>query len=239
MGLTKEERKRREELLKQGLKVCSTCKRELPFDMFTKDCTTKTGLSSLCKDCQHEQRIRRKDVIDKWFEENQDRVKEKQHEYSMVHAEEKRAYNQANKEYFKQKRKEYEAANPERVKEIRQKSRHSLSTRYKKYQLGAQERNLDFSLTIEDFDRITKMPCYYCGDLPEDKFGNKFTGIDRLDSSQGYIIDNVVPCCPICNRMKSNHDITDWLQHLLKIIDRMMEDEVIPRDFFNSSQAAV
>ena len=83
------------------------------------------------------------------------------------------------------------------MKERRQKHRHTLNARFSKYKIDAEKRNLSFNISVEDFDRITKQPCYYCGDLPEDKFGNKFTGVDRIDSNIGYEIDNVVPCCPI------------------------------------------
>ena len=62
-SLTKEEAQRREELFKNGINVCSTWKRELPLSMFSKDSTTKHGLSALCKDCQREQRKRRKAKI--------------------------------------------------------------------------------------------------------------------------------------------------------------------------------
>ena len=231
-SITKEEAQRRKELFKSGIKVCSTCKRELPLNMFTSDKTTKTGLSSLCKDCQKEQRKKRENKINEWFENNQERVKEKQHEYSITHAEEKKAYNQANKEYFKQKRKEHDELYKDEMKERRQKHRHTLNARFSKYKIDAEKRNLSFNISVEDFDRITKQPCYYCGDLPEDKFGNKFTGVDRIDSNIGYEIDNVVPCCPICNRMKLDYDLCDWINKLLKIVSNLMKEDVISKDFF-------
>lgn len=232
-GITKEEAKRREELFKNGIKVCSRCKQELPFEMFSSDSTTKTGLSAFCKECQKEQRSRRKDKIDKWFEENQEHVKEYRHEYSKTHSAEKKAYNDANKEYFKQKRKEYEQANPEKMLKKRQKYRHSLSHRYKKYERGAKERGLIFTLSLEEFDNITKQPCFYCGDLPEDQFGNKFTGVDRIDSNEGYELDNVIPCCFVCNRMKSDYDLLEWTVHLQKIFKTLKEGGLIPEEIFN------
>lgn len=232
-GITKEEAKRREELFKSGIKVCSRCKQELPFEMFSSDSTTKTGLSAFCKECQKEQRSRRKDKIDKWFDENREYVKEYQHEYSKTHATEKKAYNDEHKEYFKQKRKEYECANQEKMLTRRQKYRHSLSARYKKYKTGADERDLTFSLSLEEFDEITKQPCFYCGDLPEDQFGNKFTGIDRIDSNEGYDIDNVIPCCFVCNRMKSNYDFLEWTMHLQKIVKTLIDSGLIPKEIFN------
>ena len=223
-SISKEEAIRREKLFLQGIKVCSKCKQELPFGMFTSDITTKTGLSSSCKNCQKEQRKQRKPKIDKWFEENKDRVNEYQREYSKEHAEEKKAYNNVNKEYFKQKRKEYEQQNIEKIREQRQRYRHSLSARYKKYQVGAKERNLIFDLSMEEFKKITQQPCLYCGEFSGEHNGIKYNGVDRIDSSDGYTTLNCIPCCEMCNRMKSNYDMIFWLNHIKKIADRLMSD---------------
>lgn len=223
--IIKEEDLRRQELFKQGIKVCSTCKRELAFDMFTKDSTTKTGLSALCKDCQREQRKQRKPKIDQWFEENQERVKEHRKQYSQEHAEEKRAYNQANKEYFKQKRKEYEQQNIDKVREQRKRYRKYLKARYKKYELGAKKRGLPFELSLEEFDEITKMPCEYCGGYSDELNGIKFNGIDRIDSSKGYTVKNSVPCCEMCNRMKLDYDLEDFLEHVKKTANNIFGTE--------------
>jgi len=41
-----------------------------------------------------------------------------------------------------------------------------------------------------------------------------YNGIDRLDSSKGHVIDNVVPCCKWCNyakRERSYKDFLDWV----------------------------
>ena len=224
--ITKEEFERREKLFQNGIVVCGHCKRELPINMFTKETSKKYGVSSLCKDCQKEQRIRRKDKIQEWFDNNQDSVKEKQKEYSKTHSEEKRAYNQKHKEYFKQKRKEYETNNIKKVQKQRRRNRHSLSTRYRKYITGAKERNLPFELTIEEFDRITKNPCFYCGELPEDEFGNRFVGIDRINPNEGYTSTNVIPCCFVCNRMKSNYEMNYWVNKMKQIIDHLKESGI-------------
>lgn len=223
--ITKEEDVRRQELFKQGIKVCSTCKRELSLDMFVKDITTKTGLSASCKDCQREQRKRRKDKIDQWFEENQERVKEQQKKYSKEHAEEKRAYNQANKEYFKQKRKEYEQENINKVREQRQRYRTSVKGRYKKYEREANERNLKFELTIDEFNEITKQPCFYCGEFGKEQDGVQYNGVDRINSIDGYSVSNCVPCCEMCNRMKLDYDLHDFLEHIKKITIHVFETE--------------
>lgn len=218
-SITREEAARREDLFQQGIRICSKCKKELTLDMFTKDCTTKSGLSSSCKDCQKQQRKERKPKIDKWVENNQEHIKEYRKQYSKEHAEEKKAYNQENKEHFKKKRKEYETQNIDKVKKQRKRYRKYLKARYTKYELGAKKRNFAFELSLEEFDEITKMPCEYCGGYSDELDGVQFNGIDRINSSDGYIYENCVPCCATCNQMKMAFDLHDFLEHVKKIVN--------------------
>jgi hypothetical protein len=68
----------------------------------------------------------------------------------------------------------------------------------------------EFTLTLEQATTLYKSNCYYCNSTPANKFksGNVdkfelyYNGIDRVDSKKGYTEDNVVPCCPKCNRAK-------------------------------------
>ena len=223
-SLSTEEALRREELFKSGIRICSRCKRELSLGMFTKDCTNKFGLSTLCKDCQKQQRKDRKPKIDKWFEDNQEHIQKYNKQYSKEHAEEKRAYNQANKEYFKQKRKEYEQQNIDKIREQRQRYRKSVKGRYNKYKKEAKDRGFVFELSLEEFESITKLPCMYCGEYSKESEGAQYSGIDRIDSSEGYTSFNCVPCCEMCNRMKLDYDMLDWLRHIKKIADRLLSE---------------
>lgn len=64
----------------------------------------------------------------------------------------------------------------------------------------AKKRGLEWSISLEQFEALTKKQCHYCNNkLPETK-----TGLDRKDSNLGYNINNVVPCCRYCNQIKSN-----------------------------------
>lgn len=100
-------------------------------------------------------------------------------------------------------------------------SRHTLERRYKGYRQGAKIRNLDFNLTKEEFNEITKMPCNYCGEYSGVFLGVHFCGIDRIDSNKGYIKDNVVPCCEMCNRMKLDYKFDDWVNKMKKILNHL------------------
>jgi hypothetical protein len=44
-------------------------------------------------------------------------------------------------------------------------------------------------------------------------------GLDREDTSKGYSIDNVLPCCSTCNMMKAFYNKDDFIKQMKKISD--------------------
>jgi len=81
-----------------------------------------------------------------------------------------------------------------------------------------------FTLTDEEFGKLTSSNCHYCGSSPSRKrrSGAKrdtgeyvFNGIDRVDNEDGYTTLNCVSCCTTCNRAKremSYGDFVGWLE---------------------------
>lgn len=80
------------------------------------------------------------------------------------------------------------------------------------------------------FEFIITQPCFYCGSLPNkiardiSKTGELLSntiiihhGIDRIDSSIGYEVDNIVPCCKLCNSGKETMDIYKFIEHVSSI----------------------
>ena len=45
-----------------------------------------------------------------------------------------------------------------------------------------------------------------------------YCGIDRIDNYKPYIKENCVACCNICNRMKLEMNLFDFMNHIKKII---------------------
>lgn len=80
----------------------------------------------------------------------------------------------------------------------------------------------EFSLSKEYFIQLIKAACYYCGLPPVQKLTTVlpahsdflYNGIDRIDSSKGYIEGNVVSCCKICNEMKMDRSQVEFLQQV-------------------------
>ena len=90
---------------------------------------------------------------------------------------------------------------------------------------------MDFGLTFEDYLNIVETGCYYCGELQE----KGFNGIDRLDSGKGYILDNCVSCCEMCNFMKgstSKDVFIKRVEHILTFQGKI-EGRTFPECFAN------
>lgn len=95
-----------------------------------------------------------------------------------------------------------------------------------KHKIESQTKH-EFNLSFEEFDSLVIKDCYYCGSNPifperfKNEFKNRdikyFNGIDRVDSLKGYTLDNCVPCCSICNRMKSDMEQSIFINHINKI----------------------
>lgn len=97
---------------------------------------------------------------------------------------------------------------------------------YKIYKEQAKNRKLIFDLSFELFLKISQQNCHYCGLKPSNRqsaTGNNgdfiYSGLDRKDNSKGYTLDNVVPCCKICNRAKNNlsyDSFIEWTNRIKK-----------------------
>jgi hypothetical protein len=74
-----------------------------------------------------------------------------------------------------------------------------FKTYYKTYYTKAHKRDYEFTLTEDFFLKIISSPCHYCAYFKE----GEAVGIDRINNSIGYLPENCVPCCEVCNRMKS------------------------------------
>jgi len=78
-----------------------------------------------------------------------------------------------------------------------------------RFRSRAKERGFEYNLTDDLAFELSQQPCFYCGVLPHQKLkmnGNGdliYNGLDRVDNSKGYTIDNVVPCCGQCNHAKA------------------------------------
>lgn len=87
----------------------------------------------------------------------------------------------------------------------------------------AKKRNFAVTLTFEEYENLIKLPCYLCGDPVISAHGGH--GIDRLDNSDGYTSNNCRSCCGVCNIMKGDLSITDFITRIKKILQNYNQAE--------------
>ena len=112
--------------------------------------------------------------------------------------------------------------------------------------IGAKRRGLAFSISDETCFAIFAQPCNYCGLEPSNHYNCYFykdgrsrgrfipsfsqesatflySGLDRVDNTVGYVNGNVVPCCGLCNKAKSNlaeSEFRAWIARLVTFNSR-------------------
>ena len=88
-------------------------------------------------------------------------------------------------------------------------------------------------LDFDTFYDLSQQPCYYCNCLPHTTINiasgkmaeryselqrseGQFTynGLDRIDSTKGHTVDNIVPCCWDCNMSKMAQTLDEFLDHI-------------------------
>jgi hypothetical protein len=142
--------------------------------------------------------------------------KEKQKEYMRQYGYTRQI---VDKDKIALRKKNYRLNNKEKVlnqqKSSYQKYKDKILTNPKRklydYKKSAQDRGYDFNLPVEMFNELLISNCYYCGK-------EHCNGVDRKNNEIGYYIENVVPCCKICNFMKRDLSFKDFEEHLKKIL---------------------
>jgi len=212
-----------------NMQICTTCCKTLDEEQFighndvqTKTCAScreSNRLQDLKRDKEHrnemariaEQKLERKAVKQQWNENNYEKVAMKSMNYRQRQIEaDVDQYLNKNAENAKQ----WRDNNPEKVAISNQNRLENIKIHYSNYIRSANDKNLVFGLSQDVFDEIIKAPCCYCGIIQE----RGFNGIDRMNSEVGYVADNCVSCCQMCNYMKSSLSVDAFLgrvEHIL------------------------
>jgi hypothetical protein len=89
---------------------------------------------------------------------------------------------------------------------------------------NATERKYEYAISESQLIIFMGQPCHYCGAGPGNvsrgkEYNGKFiyNGIDRVDNSRGYVIDNIVPCCKHCNIAKRDRTAAEFLAWVRRV----------------------
>lgn len=202
---------RKEKLDEPNLNVCNHC-----AEYFVRFLKFGNKQSERCQDCQ----MKEKKSKDKYYSENPHKYEELKMRKRLLQAyklyrakkiaeiglEAYRAHNsRIHSEYFQK--------NKEKLLDDLAKNKQKLENRYKKLVREAKEkRNIEIKLTFEEFsDIVIGQNCYYCGSFEK-------IGVDRIESSEWYEIDNCIPCCDTCNMIKNTVDVYSFVHKCKNIV---------------------
>jgi hypothetical protein len=104
------------------------------------------------------------------------------------------------------------------------------------YRYDAKKRGQSWELTDDEFLTLIFSKCFYCGNPPSNRSQRQFklglgvcicNGIDRQDNLKGYVMNNVVPCCKICNRMKGAMRLEEFINHIGRLYRIFNEQKLL------------
>lgn len=183
-----------------SIKTCTKCKQNLPIASFSMRPKSKDGRHTQCRSCTLDQ-------VRKW----RARMKllrpvrqscpcgaaiNSQNTYGLCPQCSKparnRKYYERNKEFVTECNKQYKKRNAEKYYAYSRRP----DNRWKSAASTAKRRGLVWQIDFESWQKIIAQGCYYCASTLSDGAGS---GLDRIDNTLGYFLENVLPCCGDCN----------------------------------------
>lgn len=129
---------------------------------------------------------------------------------------------------------------------------------YASYRSRAEKKELEFAISNDEYKSIIREDCYLCGKKSSDPFSTNpllaespahfehtevtrnTNGIDRVDNTLGYTVENCKACCKECNHMKNNFVLEDLFAKLERIQEtwKYRELPVLPAQIHSIAQIA-
>ena len=179
--------------MSEQTKTCPTCIETKDVSCFSKDKRASDGLQSQCKACQKAH-----------YKANKENVCAK-----------RKTYHESNRDKVNALHKAYREANKDQISAYKKAHNQSQRGKYTSYKRSAKQRGIPFDLTFDEFITFWQQDCNYC------KRPVPTIGIDRIDSSIGYMLENCVSCCTICNYMKLDYSLEEWQTNMLMALKGM------------------
>jgi hypothetical protein len=106
----------------------------------------------------------------------------------------------------------------------------SFNAIYENYKRKAKSRGFSFNIEKDMFRELISRKCFYCGNEPSNtgklhgvNGGYIHNGLDRINSSIGYFLENVVACCWQCNKAKNNTNQKDFIDWIVRVYNNISE----------------
>lgn len=187
------------------LKKCSCSRGLQPLEQFL----SKNGKElSTCLKCREKQR--KHDKKPERREKHNELQKEKGY-YEKWRAKQIEERPEEFRKHNNEVAREWKKNNPDYVANW---SRTHVNARLNALKHASEVRGIEWCLADEEAKAMLISPCVYCDHL---NLEVRVNGIDRLDSSKPYTIENCRPCCKDCNYMKGTYDPATFIERCKKI----------------------
>jgi len=109
-----------------------------------------------------------------------------------------------------------------RIKNIKRLKEYDCSNdrRFYQSQRVAKRRKIIWQLSLEEYSDLCNKPCHYCSN----KLGKIVTtgiGLDRINNNLGYIKGNILSCCEMCNRIRSEFLSVKEMEEVSKLLCKL------------------
>jgi hypothetical protein len=228
-------------------KQCSTCKKIYEITDFIgvkgnetktcKHCREQNKKNDANRDKTHRNEVARKNdskperklVKKTWNENNHEKVALKSMNYRQ-----RKIAKVGITEYLKQNAemaKKWRENNPDKMIEANEHKKTDKKQNYNIYKRTANLKQLDFSISFEEYLLLTEKECYYCNMIQQ----SGFNGIDRKDQTLGYELNNCVSCCKMCNYIKGSLYEQTFLKRITHILshNNIICGQFYPNSFSN------
>lgn len=90
-----------------------------------------------------------------------------------------------------------------------------------------------FELNLKQMVELAEKECYYCGLLSSNvskttRDSWNYNGLDRVDNSGDYTLNNVVPCCKYCNSLKMDILSLEETKKVVDFIKKLRNTQISP-----------
>lgn len=101
--------------------------------------------------------------------------------------------------------------------QIQKRYSETLRGRYRTLRYRAKAKRRKMTITFHQFIKLMAQPCFYeCGR----RLRGQGYSLDRLDNKKGYTLNNVVPCCGECNRVRGADLTVEETLYVIRALTR-------------------
>lgn len=199
------------------MKYCKSCKLEKDDTEFYK--YFSGNLSSCCKLCE----IVR---VGKWQKEHPENVRvnqarwEKRYPNAMKEA--GLRWLEKNPTYMKQYFEVHKEEHDLKCSEWYQENKRDFKKRFKAGISEAKRKSREWTITFDEYSHLVSCNCTYC---KVELYSQTGVSLDRVDNTRGYTLDNVLPCCGSCNRIKNSILTVDEMTVVMTVLMNYRKDK--------------